>query len=285
MFGTAIIVFRETIEAALIISIVMASCQGLAGRGVWISTGVLLGLLGAVAVAGSASAIANSISGMGQEVFNAGVLLLAVLMLAWHNIWMAIHGRQIAKDVGKVGHDIAAGARPLYAVAIVTGLAVLREGSETVLFVYSLMTSGQESWLAVGLGGLIGLAAGSALGVLLYFGLLRIPMSRLFTVTNWLVLFLAAGMAAQCAGFLTQADLVPTLGNRIWDSSSIISDGSITGKILHALTGYVSRPSGIQLIFYVVTLLSIAVLMETIGRPKPRAATQTARIDQASALN
>jgi high-affinity iron transporter len=266
MFATGIVVFREVLEAALIVSIVMASCRGIAGRGLWVLAGIGSGLAGAIAVAASASAIAEAVSGMGQEIFNAGVLFAAVLMLAWHNIWMASHGRQLAKEVGAVGHDIATGTKPLYAVAVVTGLAVLREGSETVLFVYGIMTSGGSSTLDMLIGGLGGLAAGAGVGVLLYFGLLRIPMSRLFTVTNWMVLFLAAGMAAQCAGFLEQADLLPSLGNALWDTSSILSETSLLGRVLHTLTGYVAQPSGLQLVFYVTTLAVIALLMETIGK-------------------
>jgi high-affinity iron transporter len=272
MFATAIIVFREVVEAALIISIVVASCRGIAGRGIWVTIGIVAGLAGALVVATFAGAIAGAVSGMGQEIFNACVLFAAVLMLAWHNIWMASHGRQLAKEVGAVGHDVSIGAKPLYAVAVVTGLAVLREGSETALFIYGIMMSGGETSLSLLAGGATGLVAGVALGVLLYFGLLSIPIGRLFTVTNWMLL--AAGLAAQGAGFLAQADLLPSLGNELWDTSSFLSDTSVLGRILHTLTGYVAQPSGIQLVFYVTTLIVITVLMQTIGKRtrKPKTA-------------
>ena len=270
MFATGLIVLREVIEAALIVSIVMAACRGMAGRGMWVLTGIGAGLLGALVVAGSASAIASAVEGMGQELFNAGVLFLAVIMLGWHNIWMASHGRQLAKEVGAVGHDVARGAKPLYAVAIVVGLAVLREGSETVLFLYGVATSGGESMTQMLIGGLAGVALGVGLGALLYFGLLRIPIGRLFTVTNWMVLFLAAGMAAQGAGYLVQADILPTLGDELWDSSHVLSQTSVLGSILHTLVGYIAQPSGIQLVFYAGTLLIIGVLMETIGKSAAR---------------
>ena len=135
-----------------------------------------------------------------------------------------------------------------------------------MLFVYGIMTSGGDSVANMLIGGLIGLAIGAGFGVLLYFGLLRIPLGHLFTVTNWMVLFLAAGMAAQCAGFLVQADLVPSLGDALWDSSAILSETSVPGRILHTLVGYVAQPSGIQIVFYLTTLLVIGVLMQTIGK-------------------
>ena len=266
MLGTAIIVFREVLEASLIVSIVMAACNGIAGRAFWVSCGLIAGVLGAGLVAAFAASIAGAAAGFGQELFNAAILFLAVAMLGWHNIWMSRHGRQLAAEVGAVGKAVVAGARPLYAVAIVAGVAVLREGSETVLFVYGIAAGGGETASSMLAGGLLGLATGVALGVGLYFGLLRIPMRHLFTVTNWMILLLAAGMASQGAGFLTQADVLPPLGEALWNSSAVLSEHSILGKILHTLIGYVSQPTGIQLIFYVATLLVIGVLMRKFGK-------------------
>src|ERR1700731_2193526 len=145
MLGTAIIVFREVLEAALIVSIVMAACKGIAGRNFWIACGLIAGLLGAGLVAAFAASIAAAASGIGQELFNAAILFLAVAMLGWHNVWMARHNRALAAEVGAVGRGVLAGARPLYAVAIVTGIAVRREGSETVLFVYGIAAGGGET--------------------------------------------------------------------------------------------------------------------------------------------
>ena len=79
-------------------------------------------------------------------------------MLAWHNIWMARHGREMAQHAKDVGRQVAAGIRPLYALALICGFAVLREGAETVLFVFSVIASAQEGVPALLLGGLIGLA-------------------------------------------------------------------------------------------------------------------------------
>ena len=266
MLGTAIIVFREVLEAALIVSIVMAACKGVTGRDFWVGCGLVAGVLGATIVAAFAGAIADAASGMGQELFNAAILFLAVAMLGWHNVWMARHGRELAAQVGAVSRAVTAGTRPLYALAIVTGVAVLREGSETVLFVYGIAATGGEAAPAMLAGGLLGLAAGIGMGVALYFGLLRIPLRHLFAVTSWMILLLAAGMASQGAGFLVQADVLPPLGDAVWDTSAVLSEQSLVGKVLHTLIGYVSQPAGIQVLFYVATLVVIAVLMETVGK-------------------
>src|SRR5215472_14333906 len=231
MLGAAIIVFREVLEAALIVGIVLAASVGAPRRGFWVSTGLVSGVLGAVLVALFAAEIAAAAAGIGQELLNAVILLLAVAMLGWHNIWMSRHGRELAATARQVGDDVISGARPLYVLAIVVGLAVLREGSETVLFLYGITAAGGVNAGSLVAGGTLGLAGGVATGVALYFGLLRIPARRLFTVTGWMVLLLAAGMASQAAGFLVQADMLPALGDAVWDTSAVLTDGSLVGKV------------------------------------------------------
>jgi len=264
MLATAILVFREVLEAALVISIVMAATRGVAGRGRWVSSGVALGVLGAVLVAIFAGSIADAVEGTGQELLNASALLAAVLMLGWHAIWMARHGRELSAQMKSVGIDVSAGARPITALLLVVALAVLREGSEIVLFLFG-MGAGGSSPLAMASGGMFGLLAGALVGCGLYFGLLRIPMRHFFTATNWMILLLAAGMASHAARYLIQADLVPPLGNAIWDSSRLLSDHSLMGQTMHTLVGYDAQPAGMQLVFYVLTALTIYTGMKLWG--------------------
>lgn len=268
MLAVAVIVFREVLEAALIVGIVMAASYGIPRRERWIGAGLGAGILGSVVLALIAGQITAAFSGMGQELLNATILLLAVGMLAWHNLWMAQHGREMAIHARGVGEGIRAGSRPLTALAVIAASASLREGAETVLFITGIATSGQETVLSMALGALGGLAAGLAAGVTIYAGLLRVPLSKLFTVTAWMVLLLAAGLAAQAMGFLVQADLVPTLGDEMWDSSSLLSEGSLLGRVLHTLLGYNSRPMGVQLLAYLGTLLAIGAPMYWLARPR-----------------
>lgn len=256
MFATAIVVFREVLEAALIVSIVMAATRGVRARGWWVSSGVALGSAGAVLVALFAGAISSSAEGMGQELLNAGILFAAVLMLAWHVIWMARHGRELSLQMRQVGGEVSAGSQPLTALLVVVALAVLREGSEIVLFLFGIGAGGsaRAGMLA---GGLLGLMTGVVTGIALYLGLLRIPMRHFFSATNWMILLLAAGMASHAAHYLIQADMLPALGTALWDSSSLLSEQSLLGQALHTLVGYDARPAGIQLVFYVVTALLI----------------------------
>ena len=273
MLGTAVIVFREVLEAALIVAIVMGASRGVAKRGRWVGSGIALGVLGAVVVAGFAGAISDAVEGRGQEILNASILVAAVVMLAWHNVWMSAHGRKLAGEMTRLGHDVGVGARPLSAMLVVTALAVLREGSETVLFLYGLVASGTHRAELLG-GGLLGLAGGVLIGFTLYLGLLRIPLRHFFSITAWIVLLLAAGLAANAAGYLSQAGLLPTLIAEVWNTSSILAQDSMTGQLLHILIGYNDRPSGIQLAFYVITLMGVLVLMRLFGKQEPGGATR-----------
>jgi high-affinity iron transporter len=269
MLATAIIVFREVLEASLVVGIVLAASRGVARRGVWVTSGVAAGVLGAGLVAACAGAIAAAVNGIGQELFNAAILFTAVAMLGWHNIWMNRHGRELASAAATLGKAVVSGSRPLYALALVVGIAVLREGSEIVLFLYGVALVSAAGGLSMLGGGILGLAGGAAIGALIYLGLLAIPLRRLFTVTSWLILLLAAGMASQGAAFLMQANLLPSLGNELWDTSSILSERSVLGLLLHVLIGYSAQPAGIQVVFYLATLLGILALTRVMGRLRP----------------
>src|SRR6185369_223642 len=194
-----------------------------------------------------AETIAAASAGIGQEVFNAAVLFAAVAMLGWHNIWMTRHSRELTLAAKQLGVAVRAGTRPLWAVSFAVGLAVLREGSEVVLFLYGIAAAGDGGLASFAIGGALGLLAGVTAGAALYLGLVSIPLRHLFAVTSWLVLLLAAGMASQAAAFLMQADLLPPLGLDLWDTSFLLSEQSLPGRVLHTLIGYTAQPAGVQL--------------------------------------
>ena len=275
MFAALVIVFREVFEAGLVVGIVMAVTAGVAGRGLWIAGGVAAGVLGACVVALFTTGLSELFGGSGQEVFNAGILGFAVLMLTWHNVWMSRHGRELVAELRAAGEAVVAGSKSLLALAIVVAIAVLREGSEVVLFLYGVAAAqGGASW-SMAAGGVIGLILGSSVCLLTYLGLVTIPTRYLFSVTSALIALLAAGMAAQAIAFLEQADIVTALDQTVWDTSWLLSDSSFMGRALHTLIGYVDQPTGMQLVAYVATLGTIIVLMKLFAAPparRPRAA-------------
>ncbi|HWA02597.1 MAG TPA: FTR1 family protein [Rhizomicrobium sp.] len=270
MLASLLIVFREVIEAGLIVGIVLAASRGVPRRSLFVAGGVAGGVLGACAVAAFAGELGELFQGSGQEIFNASVLLLAVAMLAWHNVWMAGHGRQIARDMRAVGAQVAAGERALGALAVVVGVAVLREGSEVVLFLYGIASQPGTTMTEMLAGGALGIASGAAISALMYYGLLAIPAHRLFRVTAGLITLLAAGMAAQAVLFLQQAGYLQVLTATVWDTSWLLPEGSIPGRLLHTLVGYSDAPNGAQLAAYCGTIVAITLLMRWEHARHPR---------------
>ena len=272
MLAALIIVFREVFEAGLIIGIVLAVTGSVPHRNRWIVGGVVAGTAAACVVAAFAGALSQLFAGMGQELFNAAILSVAVMMLTWHNVWMARHGREMAGEMRAVGQAVAAGTKSLLALAVVVGVAVLREGSEVALFLYGIVASDGGSVASLAIGGITGLALGAAVCLLTYFGLMRIPPRALFATTTVLITLLAAGMAAQAVAFLERANWLTRLDTVVWDSAWLISDKSIAGRALHTLIGYTDQPTEMQLLVYVAVLLVTVILMRLTGsQPRDRA--------------
>ena len=280
MLASLIVVFRESLEAGLIVGIVLAATRGVARRGSWIAAGIAAGMAGAALLAAFAGALSDAFDGAGQEIFTAAVLAIAVIMLGWHVTWMSAHARELSAQMRAVGQDVKLGHRPLAALSVVVGVAVLREGAEVVLFLFGIASGGGQSATAMAVGGLAGLALAAAASFALYRGLTSIPLHRLFGVTNGLIMLLAAGMAGQCAATLHAADLIPGWGERVWNTGFLVDDGGIAGRTLHALAGYTARPCGVQLAAWLGTLGLLYILSRIVGRPRPaarivRAAAQT----------
>ncbi len=255
MLASLIIVFREVFEAGLVVGIVLAATQGIARRGAWMAGGIAAGVSGAALLALFAGALERAFAGNGQELFNACILCAAVIMLAWHQTWMAAHARQHAGEMKELGREVAAGRRSLFAMALVVAVAVLREGSEVVLFLYGIVAAGHEGWPAVIMGGIAGVALGALVSFLLYRGLVAIPVKRLFSVMSWLIALLAAGMAGQAASLLAGADIIPAWGYAIWNTSHILPESGVAGRTLHALVGYSERPKGVQLVAWAAVMI------------------------------
>ena len=270
MLGTAIIIFREVLEAALIVSLVLAATRGIIGRTQWVMIGIGGGILGAILLAVVANSIAPLADGMGQELLNATILFFAVIMLTWHLLWMRKHAAEITHKVKHIGQAVSSGDKDPIILAFIIGLAILREGSEAVIFLYGLAAAGSNPSELL-LGGGLGILSGIVAGSVLYLGVARIPVGKLFQVSGWLILLLTAGLASQAVSYLVQADLLPAFGYAIWDSSFLVSEQSIAGHVLHILVGYVDHPMGIQLLTYVLTIGLLGAAMYVMNQQQAKA--------------
>ncbi len=268
MYGIATIVFREIIEIALVICIVMAATRGLPRRGLLVSMGLALGAFGSAIIFLFTDTIADSIDGMGQEVFNAGIMFVAVVFLSWTVIWMKRHGRELASHINAVGVDVMTGRKSFYVIIAVVAVATLREGAEIVLFSYGQIISG-VAISDIMFGAMVGLAGGVVVGFAFYFGLLKTVKRHLFTVTSWMLIVLTAGMAAQGANFLIQADMLPMLYPQLWDTSWALDSDGFVGEMAKVLFGYNPRPTGMEMVFYLVVLGGIGTMYKFVGTARP----------------
>jgi len=273
VLAALIIVFREVFEAGLIVGIVLAVTRSVPRRNRWIGGGVLAGVAAACLVAAFAGVLSQLFEGMGQELFNAAILAIAVIMLTWHNVWMARHGKEIAGEMRAIGQAVAEGSKSLLALAVVVAVAVLREGSEVALFLYGVAASDGGAAASLTIGALMGLALGVAVCLLTYFGLMRIPPRALFATTTVLITLLAAGMATQAVAFLQRANWLTPLDTVMWDSGWLLSESSIVGRALHTLVGYTDQPTGMQIVIYLAVILVTVMLMRLVGSGRRQHAT------------
>jgi high-affinity iron transporter len=268
MLAALVIIFREVLEAGLIVGVVLAASRGVHGRNGAVALGVAAGILGAAIVAIFATRISDAFDGRGQELFVAAILLFAVVMLAWHVIWMAEHAREMTLELRRLGSDVAAGKQSLFALGAAVAIAVMREGSEVVLFMTGIVMQGKDTAGELLLGSGIGLLLGACVSLVLYLGLAAIPLKRMFSITGALVTLLAAGLAASAVQQLSNAGLLNILDTKLWDTSWLLSQDSWAGRVLHVLIGYMDRPTGMQVLAYAITACTIFALAYWRGAPR-----------------
>jgi len=260
MLSAWVIVFREVLEMSLVVGVLLAATVGAQHSRRWIALGMLAGFAGALLVAWLMEAMEASMGGNGEFVFNAVVLSVASLLLAWTVLWMSQHGRAMSQRMKQMGSSVTTGELPATALFVVTLSAVMREGSEAVFFLFGAAQAGHSDGWAMLQGGGLGLLSGALLGAVLYFGLLKVPLKHLFSVLSWLLVLLAAGMASQAALNLTVIDVLPVLVDTLWDSSSWLSMESLMGELLHVMVGYDDHPNAMQVLVFVLFFVGILVL-------------------------
>lgn len=269
---STLVFFREALEIVLIVGIILAATRGLPGRAKWIYIGFAGGLAGSALVAVFTDAISNFAEGVGQEIFNAGIMFTAALFIGWTVIWMKRHAREMKSHFTRLGESVASGDIPAYSLSAVIALAILREGSEIVLFSYGMLAGGQVKVANLALGAALGLSGGAALGLALYYGLLQISTRYFLQITSWMLVLLVAGMMSQGVGMLIAAGYFENFSSTVWNSEWLLSDGNILGQSLGVLIGYTSRPAQAQVAVYVLSIVLLYGLMKLAGgnnKPRP----------------
>ena len=242
LLNSVVIVFREVLEAALMISVLLAVSRFLQLKFVWAAYALLFGIIGAAAFGYYLGPVSELFDGFGQELVNAILQFALFAILALIVFWIARQHRE------PHGHDTTLPA--LMAVALV--LAITREGSEVLIYVTGFVQ--MSNFLSsVGVGSLAGACIGFSIGVLFYYLLLALPPQRMLLISLIVLSLSAAGMVAQATRLLIQADWISVAGP-VWNTSGILPEESLPGQLLYALIGYEASPSAIEVATYVASL-------------------------------
>jgi high-affinity iron transporter len=252
MAATFVIVLREGFEAALLLGIVYAYLAkiGRTDSRRYVTLGAALALGASILMGVAVTVLSGPLADLGPDVIGLGVIFGAVALLTWHGWWMGRHAREMRGEVQR-RIDEAHARQRVWIVGLIAFTGVFREGAETVLFLWGLLSQLEDrsGWLALG-GGAAGLLGAAMLGWLVFQGGRRLSVRRFFVATSVLVLFLAAGLFSTGVGRLQGLGWLPG-GDAVWDSSWLLDDHGVLGGLLGGLIGYRSRPSALELAAYV----------------------------------
>lgn len=262
MFKIAVIIFRECLEIALLLGVIIAVTKPIKNSRNFILAGVLAGVTASSIFAFFAKSLTEQFDGFGDEIFDAGIILLTSVIISWTCVWMQGYTKKLRRNIDELSNKISSGNASKMMLVLVVATTVLREGAEILLYVYSISSAENLSINDYGYGLLGGAVCGFLAGAIVYKGLIKFAGKYIFKVSTILLILIASGLAAEAAGILTSAGLIELYADQLWDTSWIISDSSITGKLLNIIIGYDSRPNGMQLIFYFSTITITLVMMK-----------------------
>ena len=258
MLAAIIVVFREMLELCLILGIISAALKNNTNRIRLVCAGVASGAMLCTMLALAFSYITNLFNGNGQEILNIIILSISIISISLTMLWIKEHAKNIYNKLSENYLD----SLP---VILIIALAISREGAEIILFLHGIAAAGSNITNII-MGSIIGVSLGAVIGGLIYVGLVKIPAHYFFKVINILLILLAAGMASQLANYLSAINAIEILSTQIWDSSWLIEDNTIIGRILHGLMGYSSHPTKLQVLFYFTTIAVISSLPKLVQK-------------------
>ncbi|MFC5474196.1 FTR1 family iron permease [Paraherbaspirillum soli] len=266
------IVWRESVEALLVVGILHAWLKNggeAARRGLpYLWGGVGVGVLAAIGLGGALLGFSELLSGNAQDYFQIVMVLLAAVLIVQMVFWMRKHGRTLKREMETSLNSNLQSAN-WWGVFALAALAIAREGSETVIFLYGLGLGQQDGSMgSMTLVVAIGFALAFLTFYLLQLGGKFFSWRRFFQVTEIILLFLAAGLLLTGIERLMSLDIVPTLVDPIWDSSRLLDDTTSFGNLVSVLTGYRAQPALMSLLVYAGYWTCVLLFLK---RAKPQA--------------
>ena len=260
MGAAFVVTLREAFEAALVLGIVYTYLQNV-GAGAYhrlVTAGAAAGVVASVLMGVAMTVLSGPLADIGPDVVAVTVMFGAAALLTWHGWWMSQHARSMQGAMERRIDEVRR-SRRLWVLALIAFTGVFREGAETVLFLWGLVSQAGSSGWANAVGGALGIVVAAGLGWLIFAGGRRISIRRFFAVTSLLLLLVAAGLVGSGVGRLEGMGVLPR-SPEVWDTSGVLDDRNVVGSFLAGLVGYRARPSGFELGSYVLFAAGAAYL-------------------------
>ncbi len=266
MVSSFLITFREALEAALIVGIILSYLgrihQEKHHKVVYLGvmSGVVASILGALLFV----RLAGGFTGRGEQVFEGVTMFLGAVLLTTMIIWMMKQKQVAAELEHRIAREVAKARK--FSLFLLVFVSILREGIETVIFLGAASFVSTDNNL---IGALAGMIAAIVLGYAVYLGTMRISLKKFFNITSILLIFFAAGLVAYGVHEFQEAKILPTIIEKVWDINPPVNpDGSYPllhekgyiGSILKGLFGYNGDPSLLEVVSYFAYLLIAYVL-------------------------
>lgn len=267
MGNSLFVVWRESIEAMLVIGILHAWLQRNGGAGpglraLW--SGVVAGLGLALALGWAMLSVQSELTGEALEWFQTAILFVAAGLIAQMVLWMQKHGRQMKQSLEQE-LSRAASSSGSFGIAAVAALAIAREGAETVIFLYGMGLEHSGSG-ELPLGAVLGLLLALATAWAVNRGLRFLDYRRFFRISGFLLLLLAIALLVAGTERLIGMGWLPTLVDPLWDSSAVLDDTSRVGAMFSAFTGYRARPSLMLVAIYACYWAGVMLVQRRLNR-------------------
>ncbi len=259
MLSSLLITLREGLEAALIIGIILSYLARTGNRQgfkpVWL--GVSLAVVVSLITGAGVYRFAGELSGRAEEIFEGIAMFIAVGVLTWMIFWMRKQAVDIKAHLHTQIQSVLTSGSSM-SLAVIAFVVVVREGIETVLFLFAA-TRVAESAVLFTAGGFLGLAIAVAVGYSIYRGTSRLNLRAFFNVTSLLLIIFAAGLLAHGIHEFHEAGIIPPLVEHVWDINHILPEKSTFGRFLTAMVGYNANPSLVEVIAYPLYLTLVLV--------------------------
>ena len=254
MFNIAVTVFRELLEIILFIGLLIGGTRNIIDSRKYICLGVIIGIIGSIIMSLLLNQILKSFSGLGDEYMQILASIFTVLFIYWTIVVISQYNHGLSSKVKSISKKVEVGETGKISLTLTIALIIFREGAEIIIFLYSVIQAQLIPIHSYISGITLGFTAALLLGFIFYRGLVKISLKYVFKITAILLAFMAASLASRAAGIATSVGMIEFLNENLWDSSWLLSNDSVIGKLAYGIFGYIDNPNGLQMICYFAVL-------------------------------